>query len=220
MFTARAITALDVQRLSDQQHFCVQYGCTAFHDEEIIGDDWRWIHDGSSIVQYIEAVPGGPRRTWEGPAEEDDDLDSDASSCLEPRRLCDPLEKFLNRSAAQLAVLQSARPMLDETDETTLMGRNPVVVRQQDLDAFALPDDNPWPEHMLPGRWFSVIIFRLGKANTYGRIASGDLQSFFVQVSQLMEAPEPQIAELHELNCAPLDLAPVYDYIWISHMTD
>ena len=139
MFTDRAITATDIQRLSDQQHLCRRYGCTVFYDDVILDDNWHWLHDGSSIIQYVEAHPGGPRRTWSGEFNHDWDDESDAESYLSITQQTDPLNDFLNRSAHLIYQLRTSiangHQIVDSSDVITLMGRNPVLVRRREEDA-------------------------------------------------------------------------------------
>ena len=228
MFTERAVTANDIQRLSDQQHLCRQYGCTIFYDEEILDDNWHWLHDGSSIVQYVEAHRGGPRRTWSGEFAHDQGVDSDASSLLATKQT-DPLVTFLDRSAYTIHKFRTkissgerirAKHSDPQSDVITLMGRNPVIVRQQepndlDLQQFIEPEDVP--DHMLPGRWFTAIVYRMGKPDTITRISSGDLAHLINQVAAALTITPQQLIELHEVRHPPQDLEQVFDYIWAAH---
>ena len=194
MIVPRAITESDIQRLSDQRHLCQQFGCTVFYDEELLDDNWFWPHDGCSIVQYIEAIPGGPRRTWEGIPDLDDHVDSDASSMFQAQSILHPTRKLLDDTEKELQCWRKAL-RIDTGDVLSLMGRNPVINRNQQDDpqglAPHLPDDaidGPL-DPALPGRWFTIIVYALQRDPIVGRISSGDLAYFYHQIAQLLQIP-------------------------------
>ena len=223
MLTHRAITAADVHRLSDQQQLCRRFGCTVFHDEVILDDNFHWLNDGSSIVQYTEANAGRPHRTWEGQPDLEDDVASDASSLLQDSP--DPMQRFLDQSTKIITDFRHTFNALKESDDFSLMGRNPILARPNDDNAVAqaheVADDEANDDaHLRPGRWYSAIIFQLQTEPTIGRIASGSLEQFIAQVAQYLHISQGQLTELHEIKQAPQDLAPVFDYILAAHKRD
>ena len=110
-------------------------------------------------------------------------------------------------------------------DFVNLMGRNPVLVRedynpppQVDADRESTPSEALVIEPRRV-RWYRTLVYTRDREGIVGRISEGSLNHLYSQVAHMLEISEHSLLTLHEVRHAPPDI-DFYDYIWIAHRID